>query len=60
MQGGVFMLSLIPKCPFCGTKHNPIRCDTHEQKTHCICNKCKQSYTIIHGNGSCKTVRGYA
>ena len=39
------MLSLIPRCPFCGAKHNPVRCDTHEQRTHCTCNKCKQPYT---------------
>lgn len=45
-----------PKCPHCGKEHNRVRVDTHEQKMHCICNSCHKSYTIIHGNGKCKTV----
>lgn len=55
------MKTEIPRCPFCGTKHNPVRCDGEsERKTHCTCNKCKESYTIICGGGKCKTVKGYA
>ena len=54
------MKMAIPVCPFCGAKHNPVRCDGSESKTHCTCNKCKESYTIISGNGECRTEKGYA
>lgn len=49
-----------PKCPNCGYPHNQVRIDTGEQKLHCTCNKCHERYTIIHGNGKCKSVKGYA
>lgn len=60
-MGGVKMAEFKkPKCPYCGTGHNNIRVDTHEQKLHCTCNYCHKSYTVIHGNGKCRTVKGQA
>lgn len=46
-----------PKCPYCGKEHNRIRVDTHEQKRRCTCNYCRKPYTIIHGNGQCRTIK---
>lgn len=50
------------KCPNCHDKElGPYRVDLDNVgKSHGNCNKCHQSYTVTHGKGSIKAVKGYA
>jgi len=47
-------------CPNCGRALSSYRTDCSEHKVHGTCAKCGERYTVVHGNGRVKVIKGYA